>query len=121
MASNPFDPGHLFGHVQDSDHFEVPKALDFGDGDGKLHLPQPFQSVVDQPIVEGKGIIEPFDLKLTKFMVLEVAAAVVIAVIFVWLASAGETGGSTARKTVEPVRGDVGVHSRSGCPAGDCA
>ncbi len=101
MASNPFDPSHLFGHVQDSEYFEVPRALDFGDGDGKLHLPQPLK--LEQPIVEAKGIIEPFDFKLTKFMVLEVAAAVVIAVIFVWLASRAQRERSAAREALEPI------------------
>jgi F-type H+-transporting ATPase subunit a len=81
MAENPFEPSHLFGHVQDADYFEVPHFLA---PDGKIVLPQPL--MLEQPIIEKTGIIEPFDLRLTKFMVLEVAAAVLLTVIFVGVA-----------------------------------
>jgi F-type H+-transporting ATPase subunit a len=81
MAENPFDPSHLFAHVQDADYFEVPEYFA---ADGKIVLPQPFK--LEQPIIAQKGIIEPMDLRLTKFMVLEVAAAVLLAVIFVGVA-----------------------------------
>jgi F-type H+-transporting ATPase subunit a len=85
MASDPFDPAHLFGHVQDSTYFQIPKRLDLADGDGKLEIPQPVQ--LEQPLYEGKGIIEPLDFKLTKFMVLELVAAVLIAAIFIPMAA----------------------------------
>jgi F-type H+-transporting ATPase subunit a len=81
MAENPFDPAHLFGHVQDADYFEVPRFLA---ADGRIGIKQPFE--LAHPIVEQKGIIEPFDLRVTKFMVLEVAAAVLLAVIFIGVA-----------------------------------
>ena len=81
MAENPFDPSHLFAHVQDADYFEVPEFLA---ADGKIELPQPL--MLEQPIIAQKGIIEPMDLRLTKFMVLEVAAAVLLTVIFVGVA-----------------------------------
>lgn len=82
-----FDPGHLFGHIKDSDYFEVPRALD---ADGKVEIPQPFK--LAQPLVPAKGSLEAFDLRLTKFMVLEVVAAVLIAVIFIRLANRMKSG-----------------------------
>ena len=78
---NPLAGEHLIGHVKDADYFEVPRILG-----GKLYLPQPL--LRSEPVVELKtGFppiderIEPFDLKLTKFMVLEVIAAVILIVL----------------------------------------
>jgi F-type H+-transporting ATPase subunit a len=85
MASDHLDPAHLFGHVQDSTYFEIPQTLDFGNGDGKLEIPQPIK--LEKPLFEGTGVIEPLDFKLTKFMVLELVAAVLIAAIFIPLAA----------------------------------
>jgi F-type H+-transporting ATPase subunit a len=82
MAENPFEPSHLFGHVQDAKHFEVPRLIA---RDGRIEIPQPIH--LEHPIVEGHGIFEPLDLGLTKFMVLEVVVAVLLAVIFIRLAS----------------------------------
>jgi F-type H+-transporting ATPase subunit a len=79
-AHDPFDPAHLFAHVQDADYFEVPRM--FG---GRLQIPQPIQ--LETPIFAGRGPIQPLDFKLTKFMVLEVIAAVLIAGVFIWVAS----------------------------------
>ena len=87
MAADPFDPGHLFGHVQDSDHFELPRALG-----GKVELPQPLMT--STPIIPGRGSLQPLDLKLTKFMVLEVIAAIIIAAIFIRLANLLKSGKS---------------------------
>jgi F-type H+-transporting ATPase subunit a len=87
MAENPFDPAHLFGHVQDAEHFEVPRALA---PDGKIEIRQPVE--LEQPIVEAHGILQPFDLRVTKFMVLELVAAVLIAVVFIRLASRARRG-----------------------------
>jgi F-type H+-transporting ATPase subunit a len=91
---NPFEASHLIGHVKDADYFEVPRLLDAdGKKDGKLYLPQPLLRDADNPVAVLKiGFdpidqrIEPFDLKLTKFMVLEVVAALLIAVVFIVLA-----------------------------------
>ena len=107
MASDPFDSGHLIGHVKDADYFEVPRALDkvFGadggqvvDGvqsaveDGKLYLPQISEHL--DPIVDLTtgfapldAMIEAFDLRFTKFMALEVVGAVLIGLLFIRLAS----------------------------------
>jgi F-type H+-transporting ATPase subunit a len=81
MAENPFDPAHLFGHVQDAEYFEVPRVIA---SDGKIEIPQPIK--LEHPIIEQHGVIQPFDLSITKFMVLEVIVAVLLAVIFIRLA-----------------------------------
>jgi F-type H+-transporting ATPase subunit a len=80
---NPLDPAHLFQHVQDAPHFEVPRAIA---ADGKLHIPQPLQ--LEQPIIEANPTLHlaPFDLQITKFMVLELVAAIVIVALFIPLA-----------------------------------
>lgn len=80
-AHDPFDPGHLFGHVQDADYFEVPKAFS---STGKLKLPQPIQR--ETPIIAASGSLQAMELRLTKFMVLEVVAGFILVVLFVWLA-----------------------------------
>ena len=56
-SSDPFDPNTLFEHVQDGHSFHFP---------GEIHLSVP--------------------APLTKFMVLEVIAAVLVAAAFIWLA-----------------------------------
>jgi F-type H+-transporting ATPase subunit a len=89
VASDAFDPGHLFGHVQDSDHFEVSKSVV---KEGHIKLPQPLTG--DEPLWELKTgnkdidkLVYPLDLRLTKFMVLEVIAALIVAILFIRLAN----------------------------------
>jgi F-type H+-transporting ATPase subunit a len=86
--ADPFDPAHLFGHVQDAEYFEVPRFIA---PDGKIEIWQPIK--LEQPIIEGHGIVQPLDLRLTKFMVLELVAAVLIAVIFIWVAGRAKREG----------------------------
>jgi F-type H+-transporting ATPase subunit a len=108
-AKNALDPKVLFEHVQDGDYFHVPSFLS-PHGDGHVYLPQPLASVktnpAGKPIVDAHGrpeyealwqpntgvelidrTIQPLDLKLTKFMVLEVIVALILCVLFVGLAS----------------------------------
>ncbi|MEX0586148.1 MAG: F0F1 ATP synthase subunit A [Pirellulales bacterium] len=87
---DPFDPAHLFGHVKDATYFEVPKAID---ADGKLEIPQPI--ALTEPIMPAHGSLEAFDLRITKFMVLEVVAAILVAVAFIWLANRIRGGART--------------------------
>jgi F-type H+-transporting ATPase subunit a len=84
---DPFDPGHLFGHVQDADYFEVPRAFS---ETGKIKLPQPLQK--ETPIVAANGSLQALELRLTKFMVLEVVAALIVIGLFVWLAGKIRSG-----------------------------
>ncbi len=90
-GSNVFDPGHLFGHVQDADHIEVSTKVV---PSGKIDLPQPLR--MDTPLWTGStgvksvddiGIFQPIELKFTKFMLLELIVALVIAVVFIRLAN----------------------------------
>jgi F-type H+-transporting ATPase subunit a len=96
--ANPLDPAHLFDHVQDAPYFEVPRDFT-ADGTGKIMLPQPLQ--LAEPLYEahtGVDVIdtnlEPIDLKLTKFMVLEVIVAVICILLFARLAGRMRGGGS---------------------------
>ena len=84
--ADPFDGDHLIGHVKDADYFEVPRML--GGADGKLHIPQVRDHL--EPLVNlqtGIGplddMLEPLDLKITKFMVLETIAALVLVLFFI--------------------------------------
>lgn len=82
MAHDPLDPGHLIDHVKDSHYFELPRRLG-----GKIHLPQ----VVDAKPATN-AFIEPLDFQLTKYMVLEVVAAVILVLLLVPLAAKIKSG-----------------------------
>ncbi|REJ65042.1 MAG: ATP synthase F0 subunit A [Planctomycetota bacterium] len=71
MAANPID------HVKDATYFEVPQFIQ---EDGKLEIPQIFQMMGLPDEIYGQP------LQFTKFMVLELVAAVVLIAIFVPLA-----------------------------------
>lgn len=73
---DPLDPAHLFGHVEDATYFHVPRALA---PDGHLAIPQ-IRDLPADPVWPG------FDLIITKFMVLELVAAVLVVVVMVRLA-----------------------------------
>ena len=79
MADSPLDPGHLIGHVKDASYFEFPEAMG-----GKVSVPQVYQG--EALVSPASPYIEPFDLQITKFMVLEVIAAVIILAIALPLA-----------------------------------
>ncbi|MGD9648263.1 MAG: F0F1 ATP synthase subunit A [Pirellulales bacterium] len=85
------DAAHAIGHVKDSDYFEVPKFIS---STGHLTIPQPFYSESRQ--IELGGPFAPLDLKITKFMVLELIVAVLMAAIFIRLANkiAAANGGA---------------------------
>lgn len=99
--ANPLDPNELFSHVEDSTSFHVPAFLAPEGSHGHIEIPQPFQ--LEKPLLEmhtGNELIDktvqPLDLKLTKFMLIEVGVAVVIFVLFTFLASRLK-GGAIAR------------------------
>ena len=84
---NPFESSHLIGHVKDSNYFELPRVLG-----GKFEIPQLIKN--PEPVATIKigfkpidDRIEPFDLKITKFMVLEVVAAAILVLLFSRLAA----------------------------------
>ena len=109
--ADPFEINELMGHVKDSDGFHFPKYVGtYTDADGVVHpvgpqigpghvvLPQPINPIADPNHADSPAIViqtgtpmldemfEPLDYRLTKFMVLEVVAAVLMAVLFISLA-----------------------------------
>lgn len=80
MAHDPLDPAHLIGHVKDSTYFELPRSLG-----GKIEIPQVYEG--QALVTPSNSLIEPLDLKITKFMVIEVAAAILVALIAIPLAN----------------------------------
>jgi F-type H+-transporting ATPase subunit a len=92
---NPFAADHLLGHVKDSDHFQVPRSLT-PDGSGIIKLPQPL--ALSHPVQFRTGMkkiddmIEPLELKFTKFMALELVAAVIMCLLFITLAQKISSG-----------------------------
>lgn len=100
MAHDPLSPDSLFGHVKDAESFHVPRffhSIDpFGivDSHGHVELPQPLTGLLPKGGIhllntgneQIDNMVAPLDFRLTKFMVLEVIAAVLCAVIFIWLA-----------------------------------
>ena len=80
--SDPFNPGHLFGHVQDAEYFDVPQFLVPG---GRIRIGQPFYSG-GNTLIKKYGPIDGFDFKITKFMLIEVAVAVIVAALFIRMA-----------------------------------
>ena len=96
--ADALDTGHLIGHVKDAKHFEVPRFLAEG-GQLKLDAIQ-VRGPDAPPIVELKTgvplldeLIEPLEGHITKFMVLELVAAVIVAIVFIRLAQRMASGG----------------------------
>ena len=108
MAEDPLNPNHLFGHVQDGTSFDVPRGLS-PHGDGHIYLPQPLAKPLmgadGKPVTDEHGRpkyeplwtahtgvklidenVQPINLTLTKFMVLEVVVALVMCLVFCGLA-----------------------------------
>src|SRR5262245_54012860 len=74
---DPLDPQELFSHVEDSKSLHLPQFITSEESHGHVEIPQPFQT---------------FGFTITKFMVIEVVAALLIAVFFVGLAKALKGG-----------------------------
>src|SRR6476661_3206673 len=72
---NPLDPKELFKHVEDSHEFHVPRNLTRS-GTGHVEIPQPFGD----------------KFPITKFMVIELVAALLLCVFFIGLAKALKGG-----------------------------
>ena len=91
MAKDHLAPTELFSHVEDANYFHVPRAFVPEKWHGHIEIPQPFELntpliAVDtgNPLIDDN--IKPLDFRITKFMVLELAAAIIIAVFFIALA-----------------------------------
>lgn len=96
---NPLAVEELFGHVQDSPDFHVPVAL-APEHHGHIAIPQPFESAGVHWIprtgietIDKLNLFEPLDLVITKFMVLEVVAALLVLAAMWFLAARLRWGG----------------------------
>jgi F-type H+-transporting ATPase subunit a len=92
-STDPLDPTSLFGHVQDSTEIHFPYW--------HFEIPQPFE--LEKPLISVNtgnelidNIIQPLDLKITKFMVIELVAAILLCAFFIGLAKSLR-GGALAR------------------------
>lgn len=96
---DPLSAAHVMEHVKDADYFQVPRVLGplgeyFGlqsDSAGRVFIPQLRDTT--EPIVQIKtpyaalnDLVEPLDMRITKFMVLEVVGCVLLLVTFLPLA-----------------------------------
>ena len=86
--AGPLDPGHLFGHVQDSEYIDVPRFL--APPDGRIPVSKWFSGEK----TEENFNVEGYHFRLTKFMLIEVVVALVLAVIFIRLAQRMRGGGA---------------------------
>ena len=87
-------PDNLIGHVQDSDHFELPAFPPWGEGmmKGKLSIPQISPYTDESPMMGENGsvwayqkndFIGPVTFQPTKFVVLELIGALIVAAVFI--------------------------------------
>ncbi len=95
---DPLAPEALIGHVKDTDYFQVPRLL-AGNETGHIEIPQIRDETTPSiQIKTGVAAIdrifpfEPLDLKITKFMVLELIGALILVAIFVPLARRARSG-----------------------------
>ncbi|MEX0711745.1 MAG: F0F1 ATP synthase subunit A [Pirellulales bacterium] len=77
--ADSMQPEHLLGHVQDAYYFEVPRFLA---SDGKVLIPQIFGARLEMT----EHGYEAHGFGLSKFMVLEVVAALLLVLLFIPLA-----------------------------------
>ncbi|MGI9456308.1 MAG: F0F1 ATP synthase subunit A [Aeoliella sp.] len=97
---NPLSSESLFEHVQDGTYFHVPRDIAPEGSHGHINIPQWFQG--DKPLWDGKtgvesidklNILGPLDFEFTKFMILELVVAALIAVFFIGLSARIRYGG----------------------------
>jgi F-type H+-transporting ATPase subunit a len=96
--ANPLDPLELFGHVEDAEHFHVPRFMAPEGSHGHIDIPQLLAP--DEPVFRvqtGNQLIDntirPMDLRITKFMVIELVAAILLCLFFIVLARRIRHGG----------------------------
>ncbi|MEM9941612.1 MAG: F0F1 ATP synthase subunit A [Planctomycetota bacterium] len=79
-------PSHLFEHVQDTTFFHLPKFMG-----GHWDIAHPLASTKQDPIV-GTSKFPILIGRPTKFMVLELVGALLLVVVFTWMARKTKTG-----------------------------
>jgi F-type H+-transporting ATPase subunit a len=93
--SNALDPHNLFGHVEDSPELHLPRFV-APESHGHVKIPQPFE--LEKPLkLQTRSelvnrTIQPLDFKITKYMLIELAAAILLAAFFIGLARALKGG-----------------------------
>lgn len=85
--SHYMNDGHLFAHVQDAYSLEVPKFMG-----SEWKIPNPLGWTKEKPLIGAPNSPFAITLRPTKFMVLELVAAILIAAVFIWLASKIKSG-----------------------------
>ena len=120
---NYLSPTELFKHVQDSTDFHFPPTITrfFTDDEesdlyhGHVHLPQFNTGVADGEIRFKSPYLKPLDGQLTRFMVVELMAAVLIFVVFTAIAQRIKRGGvpkgrlwNLLEAMIQFVRRDIG-------------
>ncbi|MCH7752336.1 MAG: F0F1 ATP synthase subunit A, partial [Planctomycetes bacterium] len=87
--------------MEDATYFHVPRVMAPDGSDGHWKIPQPLQ--LEEPLIEMQtgnelidNTIQPLDLKITKFMVLEAVVAILI-FLFFWTLAKRLKGGSIAK------------------------
>ncbi len=84
-AHDPLDAAHLIGHVKDATYFEFPRFMG-----GKVEIPQIYEGPTLATISVGFKPIDdrimPIQGRITKFMVLEAIVALLLILVFSWLA-----------------------------------
>lgn len=113
----------LFKHVQDAEEFHFPPTItryftDDEDSDlahGHVVLPQPMAGVLVKPLEFNSPYIKPLDFRLTRFMVVELMAAILVFVIFTAVAQKIKKGGvpkgrlwNLFESMIQFIRRDVG-------------
>lgn len=97
---DPLSSAHLIGHVKDAEYFETPRMV----AHGHLKIPQIADPSKKIPVTVGlkqvDDLIEDggFNFRITRFMVVEVFAAVIVCLVFIRLATKIQTGGSPQGK-----------------------
>ena len=94
MASgDPLGLPTLLEHINDAEYFHVPRSFTSEEQHGHINIPQFYDGPgieiqsIENPLMPGHSLIEPLDLRITKFMILEVVGAVIVLFIFIVLAN----------------------------------
>ncbi|MBL8890791.1 MAG: F0F1 ATP synthase subunit A [Planctomycetaceae bacterium] len=84
-AHDYLSPDHLFSHVQDSTDFHFSPTLArmlTGDANHNGHIHLPHTGIAGYQVAGTEPYLKPLDFKLTRFMVIELLAAVLVFVVF---------------------------------------
>ncbi len=91
VAKDPLSNEELFAHVQDGTAFHLPR---FFGSHGHFEIPQ----VVEITSEPSDAMVEPLDGKITKFMLVEVAVAVLVVAVFLRISKLVQSGAAPKGK-----------------------